>query len=210
MAETHVYLAVQRLTLSNANWNTLVAAMQAKGDNASPRPNRRNHWRFSLDGTIGVFEAAFESANIDEAWFVDWAAGVFGVNPALVGTATGYNQYGRFSTFSQPAGVTNRMRIGVFGFVQGQSWPEYAQSHAAVIAYIGANRAAWEPVEQEGFAIMARLAAAGNALLGGRVDGLGVPDTVVAGRNLPAYTTRIGERIYDALPEGWRRKLEGA
>jgi hypothetical protein len=145
MAEQHLYMALQRLALTNGQWTTLRQAMRDKGErNSDPNPSRRNHWRQSLDGTIIIFEATFESTNIDVDWFISWVSGVFGVDPAGVGEVTGFNAYGRFSTFSYLAGVTNRFRIGVFGFEQGQGWPEYGVSQAAVRQYISDNSAEWE------------------------------------------------------------------
>lgn len=146
MAEVRLYLAVQRLNVSDSNWDTLIAAMRAKGvNNQHPNPSRRNHWRESLDGTIWIFEALFESTLIDVEWFIAWLASEFGVDPGLIGESTGYNAYGRFSTFSY--GGQNRIRVGVFGFVQGEGWPSWQESHAAALDYLADNAADWEPVE---------------------------------------------------------------
>jgi hypothetical protein len=145
MAEQHLYLALQRLTLTNNQWTTLRQAMRDKGErNNDPNPSLRNHWRESLDGAIIIFEATFEGENIDVDWFVAWVSGVFGVNAGDVGEVTGHNIYGRFSTFSYPAGVTNRFRIGIFGFVQGGGWPDYLVSLTATLTYIADNISDWE------------------------------------------------------------------
>ena len=148
MAEQHLYLTLQRLTLTNNQWTVLRQAMRDKGQrNNDSNPSLRNHWRESLDGTIIIFEAAFESSNVDVDWFISWVSGVFAVNAGDVGEATGHNIHGRFSTFSYPAGATNRFRIGIFGFEQGQGWPGYRVSLAAVLAYIADNISDWETEE---------------------------------------------------------------
>lgn len=143
MAEIRVYLAVQRLNLSDSNWNTLITVMKAKGDkNQDPNPGYRNHWRPSLDGSILIFEAVFESSVVDVDWFISWSAGIFGIDPALVTETTGYNAYGRFSTFAYQS--INRFRIGIFGFIQGQGWPLWEDSRAAAQQYIKDNTGSWE------------------------------------------------------------------
>lgn len=146
MAQINLYLALQRLNLGDGNWDTLVTAMQAKGENNDPQPNNRCHWRESLDGLTWIFEAQFNSAVVDVDWFIGWLSGEFGINPGDIGEATGYNSYGRFSTFSYPAGVTNRFRIGVFGFVQGQGWPSWEESQGAAAQYIIDNTEDWNEV----------------------------------------------------------------
>lgn len=147
MSQQHLYLALQRLDQSagfDQYWLDLIAALEAKGANQNPNPSHRNHWRFSLDGLIGIYEAEYNSTNIDVDWFINWLAGQFGVPAGEIGESTGYNTYGRFSTFSYQAGVTNRFRIGVFGFVSGQGWPSYQESHVAVLQYLIDNLPAWE------------------------------------------------------------------
>lgn len=145
MAEQHLYLAVQRQNLGDSNWADLIAALQAKGQhNDGDNPNLINHWRVSLDELFQIFEAAFEGANIDVDWFTNWLANEFGVDPLDIGEVTGYNQYGRFSTYSYPAGVTNRFRIGVLGFVQGQGWPSHEESRLTTVQYITNNQSNWD------------------------------------------------------------------
>jgi len=153
MTQQRLYLALQRLTLSDGNWNTLVTAMKAKGANQHPNASHRNHWRLSLDGTIYIFEAEFNSENVDIPWFINWMSSEFGVPAQDIGEQTGYTTLevegydARFSTFSYPSGVTNRFRLGVFGFVQGEGWPTYEQTHVAVLQYLAANILDWEPAE---------------------------------------------------------------
>lgn len=176
MAQTRLYLAVQRLTLGDTNWDTLIAAMQAKGANQHPNPSHRNHWRLSIDETIWIFEAEFDTTVVDVDWFITWMSNQFGVPEGDIGESTGYNIYGRFSTFSYPGGVTNRFRLGVFGFVQGQGWPSYEESHAAVLQYLFDNISDWEaPLE---------------AL---------IPMVTVLGAEIPAYTTKLGKLIWDTI-----------
>lgn len=145
MSDHHIYLAVQRINLGDVNWDALILAMQNKGQyNTGTNPNIINHWRTSLDGTIHIFEAVFESTNVDVDWFINWLSNEFGVATQDIGEVTGYSTHGRFSTFSYPDGVTNRFRVGVFGFVFGQGWPTYEESHAATLQYIADNILEWE------------------------------------------------------------------
>lgn len=150
MSQQRLYLALQCLTLSDGNWNALVAAMKTKGANQAANACLRNHWRLSLDSTIYIFEAEFNSDNVDIPSFINWMSSEFGVPAQDIGEQTGYTTIAvdgynaRFSTFSYPAGVTNRFRLGVFGFVQGEGWPSYIESHEAVLQYLASNIANWE------------------------------------------------------------------
>lgn len=139
-----LYLALQRLELGDTNWDDLVSAMQEKGDNQNPNPCNRNHWRLSLDELIWIFEADFDTSQIDIEWFINWLSNQFGVDPDDIGEDTGFSIYGRFSTFSYPDGINNRFRLGVFGFAQGQGWPSYPETHEAVLSYISDNLSEWE------------------------------------------------------------------
>lgn len=147
MAKQRFYMAVERLNLSDNNWNILITAMQEKGENQDPNACNRNHWRVSLDETMQVFEAKFETTVVDVDWFLNWMSNLFGIPVGDIGDTTGYNSYGRFSTFSYPDGVTNRIRIGIFGFVSGQGWPSYEDSHIAMLQYLSDNLAEWETPE---------------------------------------------------------------
>ena len=112
-----------------------------------PQPCWRNHHRLSLDGTQGIFRAKFDGSEIDVPTFIAWMATTFDKPPETIGEVTDYNKYGRTSTFSYPAGVTDRIRIGVLGFVEGQGWPSWEQSHEAVLAYIYDHIEDWEAAE---------------------------------------------------------------
>lgn len=137
-------MAVQRLGIGDNVWATLLNAMKEKGNNNDPMPSSRCHWRASIDETMYIFEAEFHDHTIDEDWFVNWAAGVFGIDPADVTTTTGYNKHGRFSTFA--LGGENRIRVGVFGFVQGEGWPTRQESNRAVKRYIYEHADEWDEV----------------------------------------------------------------
>jgi len=142
MANQRLYLAVQRLpVLGQGNWDQLIVAMREKGDNQNQNPSRRNHWRASVGGTIWIFEALFDTSIVDVEWFTNWLINLFGVNPENASVATGYNIYGRFATFAYLG--TNQFRIGVFGFIEDQGYPGYADSHAAALLYIFDNAEDW-------------------------------------------------------------------
>jgi len=148
MSEVRLYFGVKNVGLGAANWNALITEMQAKGTRPnSSNPSWRNHWRPSLDGLEWVFEGVFESTKIDAPALVSWLATTFGVNEQDIGVSIpNYTQYGRDHTISYPVG-TDRFRLGIFGFVQGNGFPLWSDSHTAVLQYILDNSVDWEPAE---------------------------------------------------------------
>ncbi len=133
------YIGIESLNLNAAQRAALIAALRELGRNsAHPNPCNRNHRRVRPDGLAVIFEADWRT----EDWTVEsvtgYLADVFGINPANIDSAVAQIVYGTLATFS--AGGTDYLRVIVFGGVAS----EYAQSHAAVLAYLAANRDEWE------------------------------------------------------------------
>ena len=149
MALRHVYLALERLNLNDTQWAAIKAFAAAQVANAShANPSHRYATRLRLDGLVIIGEAEFEGDQIGVQQFIDAMAAEFGILAALIGDSTGYNSYGRFSTFSYPDGVTNRYRMGLFGATDGGGWPSWGESKAAVVQYLIDNNVAWGDVEE--------------------------------------------------------------
>lgn len=146
MAEQHVYLALQRLNLPSAYWQDLKSALADKARNRIVMPGLepKDYWHTvtSLDGTIIIGDTTFEAESINPESFTAWLAATFGVDLGMIGEDTGYNAYGRFSTFSY--GAQDRFRLGVFGFVAGEGWPTVQQSRQTARQYVTDHLVEWE------------------------------------------------------------------
>lgn len=135
------YYGIEDLGLTAGQRATLVAALRELGaNNADPNPCNRNHTRVRLDGLAVIFEARWNS----EEWTTDSLAAIlgsiFGIDPATIGVDVQQSVYGPVATFSRNG---DKLRLIAFGGVDAT----YAESHAAVLAFLVANAAAWEPVE---------------------------------------------------------------
>jgi len=52
-----LYWYVERINLTNAQWDTLVDGLKALAPNVTrSQPADRNHWRVRLDGNAAIFE----------------------------------------------------------------------------------------------------------------------------------------------------------
>lgn len=134
------YVGVEALSLTTQQKNTLVQAIQQLGANTDPNPAFRNHWRVRNDANALIFEACFEDSQLTVAAFTAYLANVFGVPAAQISSSVVTNSVGTIGTFTYQA--VQRLRIVLFGGVSAT----YAESQAAVLAYLAANSAAWEPV----------------------------------------------------------------
>jgi hypothetical protein len=134
------YYGIENLGLNALQKATLVDALKQIGDNHSPYPNHRNHWRVRLDNDAVIFEGKFS----DEDWTADSVknklANIFGVNPATIGDSTQSTQYGPVVTYSRGG---DKLRLIAFGGLLA-SWEE---SHDKVLAFLADNRAEWESPE---------------------------------------------------------------
>lgn len=135
---TRQYYGVENLGLTAPQRQTLVTALQALGDNSNPNPSRRNHWRIRTDNDAVIFEGLFDDAHWTVQAITNRLATIFGVDPSTIIATTTSTQYGPVVTFARPAG-TNRLRLVAFGGLLAA----YNDSHAAAIAYLIANSAAW-------------------------------------------------------------------
>lgn len=140
MADLHVYIGIENLALTNPQRATLVQGIQALGaNNASFNPALRNHWRIRLDNDAAIFEALFDSDTISIQATKNRLAAIFEVDPATITTNTQAIAYGLLITYTRNS--TNYLRLLLFGW--NGEFPTYAESHAAVLAYLSANAAAW-------------------------------------------------------------------
>lgn len=134
------YYGIEDLALTPAQRSAIVQALQAAGENDSPYPNRRNHWRVRLDSRAVIFEGAFR----DDDWTAEnltaRLAAVLGVDPALISSRVVQTDDGPVITFS--AGGTDRLRMIAFGGLL-TTW-RHSQEHT--LEYIAAHEAEWEEV----------------------------------------------------------------
>ena len=132
------YYGIEALDLTAQQRQTLVQALQALGrSNGHAQPAWRNHWRVRLDALAVIFEGDFD----DESWTVDSIktrlANLFDVDADSIGAQVQQTAYGPLATFTRgPATV----RLVAFGGLLA-TWQE---SRAAALAYLAANREAWE------------------------------------------------------------------
>lgn len=134
------YYGIEDLGLTNGQRQTLVDVLKQVGDNQSPYPNYRNHWRVRLDGKAVIFEGKFN----DSDWTVDSIknrlANIFGVDPATVSDSQQSSQYGPVVTYSHSG---DKLRLIAFGGLLA-SW---AESWEKVKLFLRNNQAEWEPQE---------------------------------------------------------------
>jgi hypothetical protein len=133
------YIRIEDVGMTAQQRQTLVDALKSLGaHNNAPNPCNRNHWRVRLDGLAVIFEADWAT----ETWTVEQVKGylgnVFSVNPGGIGHTLTGTAYGPLATFSY--GGANYLRLIVFGGTAST----YTESHEAVLAYLSANRDAWE------------------------------------------------------------------
>lgn len=146
MAEWRGYFAIEDLNLNASQRQTLANAIRQHGDNQSPFPNRRNHWRISLDETKIIFEAAFNDEDLTVNSFKQKLANIFSV---AVGAINNSNSNQTFRTLPTPVvtfshNSTNYLRMALFGGLTA-TWE---QSRQEALAYLATNKAEWETFEE--------------------------------------------------------------
>lgn len=140
MTNSHVYLGIENVALTNAQRNTLVSQLQQLGTaNTDGNPSHRNHWRVRPDNQAVLFEAVFDENTVTIAAIAQRLADIFGIAVGSIATATQQTQYGLLVTYSR--GGTPRLRSIAFGYNNG--WPAYSISQAAALQYLADNAAAW-------------------------------------------------------------------
>lgn len=141
MANIKCYFGIENLNLTNGQRNTLVAELQSLGENNNGfAPNERNHWRIRLDNNAAIFEALFNENHLTIAAIKSRLATIFGVAVGTISHSTSQVSYGLVVTFTHSA--QQKMRLVAFGH-NGSAWGTWAESNAAVRAYLTANAAAW-------------------------------------------------------------------
>lgn len=134
------YYGIEDLGMTAAQRQTLIAALQALGDNQSKYPNHRNHWKVRLDNLAVIFEGKFNDADWTVNSLKNKLANIFNVDPSTVGDSQQSTQYGPMVTFSRSG---DKLRMIAFGGLLA-SW---AESHDQVLSYLAANKEDWEPTE---------------------------------------------------------------
>jgi hypothetical protein len=135
------YYGIESLSLTVAQRQTLVDALQALGrNNQHPQPSHRNHWRVRPDALAVIFEGDFDDAHWTIEALTARLAAAFAVDGATISHTQAGSAYGPVVTFARPAG-TPRLRMVAFGGLLA-TW---AASHDAVLAYLAANNSTWEP-----------------------------------------------------------------
>jgi hypothetical protein len=131
------YYGIEALNLTAAQRGTLVDALKQLGrDNQATNPCNRNHWRVRPDNLAVLFEANWDTSDWTVEGIKTRLANLFGIDPSLVTATTQQTAYGPLVTFTR---TTDRLRMIAFGGLS----VTYAESHAAVLQYLAANRAAW-------------------------------------------------------------------
>jgi hypothetical protein len=138
MASVNLYFYVEDLALTVQQRNTIVTNLKAWGDrNADGNPKERNHWRIRPNGKAAIFEMWVDDGDLTVLFFRQALATIFGVALATITGSAATNAYGSLATFTYAS--VARFRMGVFGGVSAT----YAQSQAAVTAFLAANAAEW-------------------------------------------------------------------
>lgn len=145
MAQIACYFGIENLNLTNPQRALLVDGLKTIGDNTSPYPNFRNHWRVRLDNNAVIFEASFDEDNLTIAAIKARLATIFGVAVGTISHSSSQNAtYGLIITFTHSA--QQKIRMVAFGH-NGSAWGTIEQSRTAAKAYLTANAAQWEPSE---------------------------------------------------------------
>lgn len=140
MVDVNLYFYIENLNLTAGQKQTLVDQLRAIGRrDADANPHNHNHWRVRLDGDAVIFEGWFDDANLTAVGVRNRLAAIFSVAQTAITYTTTQTAYGPVVTYTYNA--QQKLRCGVFGGLAA-TW---AQSHAAVLAFLAANAAAWEP-----------------------------------------------------------------
>lgn len=138
---THCYFGIENINLTNGQRSTLVTGLQSLAiNNNDPQPCNRNHWRIRTDNNAVIFEAEFDEDTLTIAAIKQRLADIFSVAVGTITHSTSQSAYGLVVTFIQ--GGQNKVRSVAFGH-NGSAWGTYADSKAAILAYLLANAVAW-------------------------------------------------------------------
>ena len=137
--DVELYFYIEDLALTVAQRNTLVGQLKTIGlRDEDPKPRNRNHWRVRADNKAVIFEGWFDDSQLTAVNLRARLAAIFGVATSSITYATTQSAYGPYMTYTYNAAA--RARVGVFG----GPFATYPESQAAALAYLDANRAAWD------------------------------------------------------------------
>ena len=143
---THQYIGIEIVTMTAAMRSTLVEHIRGLGPLEHAQPSHLHHGRVRLDNQAYIGEAEFEAETITAEAICDRLAGWYGVAADSVTYSTTQTPYGPVMTIK--TGSTSRLRLIAFGGLDADGAGSAGESHEAVLAYLAANRDAWEPGEE--------------------------------------------------------------
>ena len=135
---SRLFVGIELLTMTAAMKQTLVSALQKLGRQSGPNPCEIMHWRIRLDNEAVILEAEFSTDDVSLPRMATRLEQLYNLSPGAVTYTTASTVYGPVVTFK--TGTTNRFRMVCFGGLDAS----YGESHAAVLAYLAANKTAWE------------------------------------------------------------------
>jgi hypothetical protein len=142
MPNFHLYLRQDRFTASDQLWNDFVALVEGDAPKDLPDPELNYHTRLSLDGTELISESKFSTAVLAVVYFQTWFSVTLGVPRPQIGIVEIYDQYGYYAVYSYQG--NDLAGVCVFGKQDIPGWPDYDDSHSAVLQYLSDNIAEWE------------------------------------------------------------------
>ena len=134
----HNFIGIEALTMTAANRATLVDALKRLGRQDGPAPCKITHWRTRLDNLAIILEAEWAEDEVTVAALAHRLEALYNLAPSAVSQTVTQTAYGPMVTFK--TNTTNRLRLIAFGGLDAS----YGESHAAVLAYLAANKTAWE------------------------------------------------------------------
>lgn len=139
MADVHVYLGMEALSMTAGQKNTLISGLRSLGQANNGLPFQRNHWRTRPDNNAVIFEGLFDENTITLQAIKNRLAAAFGISAALISHATQQTAYGLVITYTYQS--VARLRMVAFGYNGG--WSNRETSLSAALAYLADNAAAW-------------------------------------------------------------------
>lgn len=138
----HLYFGIENINLTDPQRNQLVASLQGFGLQNGGPAHLRCHWRIREDNQAAIFEADFDTADLTTLKFRTLLSTIFGVLLSSVTASAVTANFGagttQIATFTRLS--TNYLRVAVFGGVNAT----YEQSRQEALAYLAANRVAWD------------------------------------------------------------------
>jgi hypothetical protein len=136
----HGYYVSERLNISEANWDALIALFDAMGTSGSPFPAYNNHKRTRLDGDAVIYESQFNPGEVSGAAFRQMLADEFGVDVEDITQVITSDDYVGLGTTVWTYSYNAIERFIVRRFGGGSTW---RQSRLECLGYLAANSEAW-------------------------------------------------------------------